>query len=98
RGEVDVVTAHEIVDHQYPVEVVSHVECGAALFLVAGPEPALNRTADALERARGDDPFGSTADSEQHVGSRVAPRNRDRTRDVAVGDEANSCAGLAALP
>ena len=70
-----------------PVEVVAGVERGGAFVVVARPQAALDRAAEALERAGGDHAFGRAADAEQDVGARVAPRDRDRAGDVAVGDQ-----------
>ena len=79
------------------VEVVAGVERGPAFVVVARPQPTLDRAAEALQRARGDDAFGRAADAEQDVGAGVAPRDLDRAGDVAVGDEADARAGLSAL-
>ena len=70
---------------------------GAALVVVAGPEPAVDGAAEALQRAGGDDALGRAADAEQHVGAALGPRRRDGAGDVAVGDEPDAGAGLAAL-
>ena len=88
---------HEVVGDEHAVEVVAEVERGAALVVVAGPEPALDRAAEALDARRGDHAFGRAADAEQHVDAGVAPRDRDRAGDVAVLDELDARAGLAAL-
>src|SRR5215216_6351070 len=97
RREEHVVTRDEIVGGENAAEVVAGVGGGAALVVVAGPEPAVKSAADAFQRAGGDDALGGAADAEQHVGAALRPGGRDRAGDVAVGDEADPGAGLAAL-
>ena len=79
------------------VEVVAGVERRRALGLVAGPQPALDLAAHALERGGGDDALGGAADAEEDVGAGLGPAGRDGAGDVAVGDEADAGARLADL-
>ena len=96
-GEEAVVARHEVVGAQHLVEVVAGVEGGVALVVVAGPEPALELAAHALEGGGGDDALGRAADAEEDVGARVGQGGGDGAGHVAVGDEADAGAGLADL-
>src|SRR3954454_8710677 len=64
RRKEHIVTGDEVVEHQDLVEVVTGVDRAVALFVVARPKLALDRAAESLQRARGDDTFGSAADTE----------------------------------
>ena len=79
------------------VEVVAGGHGRVALLVVAGPQPALQLAAHALEGGRGDDALGRAADAEEDVGAGVGPGGRDGAGDVAVGDQADAGAGLADL-
>jgi hypothetical protein len=57
---------------------------------VARPEAALNRAAHALQRRSRNDTFGTAADAPQHVNTALWACCRDRCRDIAVADEADS--------
>jgi hypothetical protein len=91
-GEEAVVAAHEIVGGEDGVEVVTRLDGCGAFLVVAGPQPALQLSAHALEGGGGDHAFGRASDAEQDVGARVGPRGGDGTGHVAVGDEADACA------
>jgi hypothetical protein len=67
------------------------------LGVVLRPEPPLQRTAHALERAGGDDPLRGAADAHQQVDAGALAGRRDRPGDVAVGDELDPGARLADL-
>src|SRR3954452_10809923 len=51
-GEEDLFTGDQVVGGEDLVEVVARVECSRPFIVVAGPEPAEDRTAHALDRAR----------------------------------------------
>src|SRR5258706_9424421 len=58
-----------------------------ALLLIARCQLAEHESAEALDRARGNDSFRGAADAEQQVASTALPRGQDRTGNVAVGDQ-----------
>ena len=84
---------HQVVGGQHRVEVVARVDGGLALVVVAGPQPALQLAAHALEGGGGDDALGRAADAEQDVGAGLGPRGGDGAGHVAVGDEPDAGAG-----
>ncbi len=69
------------------VEVVAGVQGGPALVVVAGPEPAVDGAAQALERAGGDHALGGAADPDEQVDAGLRPGGHDRAGDVAVEQE-----------
>ena len=88
----------EVVDHQHAVEVVAEVERGAAFVVVARPRagPGSSRRGTSSAHAA-ITPSGVPPMPNSMSVPGVAPRDRDRAGDVAVGDEADARAGLAAL-
>src|SRR5688500_4175817 len=87
-GEEDVRAAHEVVAGEHLVEVVTAVDRGLALLVVAGPQLAEDLAAEALDRRGGDDALGRTADPPEQVDLGVLVHGDHRGGDVAVGDEA----------
>src|SRR3954449_11751366 len=61
-GEEDVLAADQVVRGEDALEVVAGVAGGLRLLLIAGPEPALELTAEALDPRRGEDPLRRPAD------------------------------------
>ena len=97
RGDEDVVAGDEVVRGEDAVDVVAGVDERLPLLVVARPEPALDRAAEALDRGGGDDAFRRAADAHQHVDAGERLRRGDRGRDVAVADQVDARAGLAQL-
>src|SRR5438067_3729623 len=64
-GEEAVVAGHEIVGVEHPVEVVTGVDGGLALIVVARPQASLDLAAHAFHRCCRDHAFGRTSDAEQ---------------------------------
>ena len=60
-----------------------------AFLVVARMQPALDHSAQALERGGGDDPFGRSADAIEQIDPCAPPGRRDRSGNVAVGDQIN---------
>src|SRR5690606_12296920 len=77
---------------------LAHVEPGVdpalALFIVAGPEDALDVAAERLDGARGDYALRAAADAHAHVRAGVVTRGVDPARDVAVAHQASARAGI----
>src|SRR6187431_1606857 len=61
RGDEDVVAPHEVVVRKYLVDLEARLDERRPLAVVAGPEAALERAAEALDRRGRDDAFGRPA-------------------------------------
>src|SRR5829696_5673709 len=96
-AEEHVVARHEVVAGEHAVEVVAGIECCLTLVVVAGVETPEHLATHALQRRGGDDALGRAADAEEDVGATVGCGDGDRRGDVAVLDELDARAGLAAL-
>src|SRR4051794_9970662 len=96
-AEEHVVARDEIVAGEHLVEVVAGVERGLLLFLVARVQPTEHLAAHALERGRGDHTLRRATDAEEDVGAAPGRGDGDGGGDVAVLDELDAGAGLAAL-
>ena len=68
-----------------------------SLAVVARPESALDRAAEALDRGRRDDALRRPADAHQHVDAGPRPARGDRGRDVTVADQVHARARVAQL-
>ena len=86
----DVVARHEVVCREHPIEVEAGGEKRVPLAVVARPETALDRPAEALDRGRRDDTLRRPADSHQHVDARPRAARRDRGGDIAVADQVDA--------
>ena len=80
---------------QDPVEVVAGCAGAARLALVARPEAAHDRAAEALDRGRGEHALGRAADAPEQVDAGAVAHREQRAGDVAVRDEADARAGAA---
>src|SRR5262249_46138811 len=69
------------------VEVVTGLDGGLPLLVVAGVEASLDGAAQALEGRGGDDALGRATDAVEQVDAPAAPGGRDGAGDVAVGQE-----------
>ena len=85
---------HQVLGGEHGLEVVPGRHSGLPLVVVAGPQPALDLAAHALEGGGRDHPLGRAADAVEDVDARVGPGGRDGTGHVAVGDQLD--AGAAA--
>ena len=94
---LNITVADEVADVVDHVEVVTGVEGGLAFVVVAGPEHALDLTAERFERGGGEDGFRRAADAHEHVDAAVLERGRDAGVDVAGGDQFDSSAGGSAF-
>src|ERR687898_2836602 len=86
-GEEDVLPADEVVVREHAAQVVAGRLGARALLVVARPEPADERAADALDRRGRDHALGRAADAPEEVGGTVGGDGVERAGDVAVRDE-----------
>src|SRR5207302_1208299 len=93
-GHEDIVTGDEVIGPQHAIDVVAGGGDGTALVVVAGPQAALNRSAEALDRRGGKHPFCSAAYPDYRVDVAVSSGGRNRRRRVAVRYEVNFHAKL----
>ena len=97
-GEGHVLAADQVVDRISATQVLESRGAGSLLvFARAQPEPALEVSPQALERAGGEHRLGQPAHPHHHVDPGAFERGHDGGGDVAVAEQTDPGAGLAHL-
>ena len=89
---MDLVKAEDEMTYE---QVMAGIESSATFLVISRPQATLDTAAETTHGARGDDPFGGTADSGKQIDAGPASGRHDGTGNVTIDDEFDTGPGFA---